>query len=155
MSKNSFTQTLIRGAPAALTVTALLLGCSAPGASSATVTLPGGEVVRVDVASTATEQRDGLSGRNTIPDGTGMVFLFSDPGVHQVWMADMSSAIDVAWIADQTVLEVLTLEPCTLPTTDQCPQWDSPASTTMLLETAPGALGAVAPGSAITISYDK
>ena len=96
----------------------LLAGCapSTSAASTATVTV-GTRQFQVEVADTADEQRAGLSGRAEVPEGTGMLFTFAGRQERQVWMAGMQTRIDAAWIVDDQVLAVETLDPCTM--TDQ------------------------------------
>ncbi len=66
----------------------------------------GGAVVRVDIASTIPTQRRGLSGRESLPDGTGMAFLFWAPARHAIWMKDMRFAIDIVWARDGKIVDI-------------------------------------------------
>lgn len=61
----------------------------------------------VDVASTSEEKRVGLSGREGLASGSGMLFLYDTGRPFQFWMKDMLFAIDIVWIApDCTVGDI-------------------------------------------------
>lgn len=66
----------------------------------------GGTVVQVDIASTIPTQRRGLSGRESLPDGTGMAFVFWAPARHAIWMKDMRFAIDIVWARDGKIVDI-------------------------------------------------
>lgn len=117
----------------------LLAGCapSTSAASTATVTV-GTRQFQVEVADTADEQRTGLSGRAEVPEGTGMLFTLAGRQERQVWMAGMQTRIDAAWIVDDQVLAVETLDPCTMTDQSMCPRWTSPGDVDALLEVPAG-----------------
>ncbi len=133
----------------------LLAGCapSTPASSTATVTV-GTRQFQVEVADTADEQRAGLSGRAEVPEGTGMLFTFAGRQERQVWMAGMQTRIDAAWIVDDQVLAIETLDPCTMTDQSKCPRWTSPGDVDALLEVPAGALEGVQVGETVTIRED-
>ncbi|MDP2641812.1 MAG: DUF192 domain-containing protein [bacterium] len=53
--------------------------------------------IRVEVAETLESRQTGLSGREFLPEGTGMLFVFEDLARHGFWMKDMNFAIDIIW----------------------------------------------------------
>jgi uncharacterized protein len=55
--------------------------------------------VRVEVVDTESERAQGLSGREALAEGEGMLFVFDDEGVHSFWMKDMKFSIDIIWIS--------------------------------------------------------
>lgn len=60
-----------------------------------------GEVpLEVEVADTEEERTLGLSGRDSLGDIDGLLFIFDEPGFHGVWMRDMRFPIDVIWIGE-------------------------------------------------------
>lgn len=137
-------------AVAALTV--VLAGCaSTPEPSSAVVEVGPVLEFQVQVATTTEEQRDGLSGREELAQGTGMLFTFEGREERQMWMAGMAFPLDVAWIVDRQVLAVDTLHPCTETDPSQCPRWASPGDVEALLEVPAGALDGIEPGTPVTI----
>lgn len=140
------------GRPAAAVAIALALtACAGQPPAHATVTI-GSAKFDVELARTADQQRDGLSDRDALPGGTGMLFTFAHADEQQVWMAGTAIALDVAWISDGQVLDVLTLDPCTEPDQDKCPRWTSPGDVDALLEVPAGALTRVAAGDAVTVT---
>lgn len=106
---------------------------------------------RVEVAQTADQQRDGLSGRDELSAGTGTLFRFGSRSEHQVWMAGMSFPLDIAWIADGKVVAIDTLTACTADDENACPRWTSPSPVDALLEVPANSLATVVPGMAVTV----
>lgn len=135
----------------ALAVLAVVVAaaCSSPR-PEATVEV-GGEVFAVELADTANEQKEGLAGREEIPAGTGMLFQFAERAEHQMWMAGMQVRIDVAWIDDDRVIGVATLEPCTDVDQTTCPRSRAPGPATALLEVPVGSLDDVAAGDVVAL----
>ena len=66
-----------------------------PPQSSVTI---GGTTISVELARTPAEQERGLSGRETLPEGTGILFIFDYPDYLGFWMPDMHFAVDIVWI---------------------------------------------------------
>jgi uncharacterized membrane protein (UPF0127 family) len=54
--------------------------------------------VRVEIADSPEERQRGLSGRQVLPEGTGMLFVMPTEGYPSVWMPDMYVALDVIWM---------------------------------------------------------
>ena len=72
-----------------------------------TTVIIGPVVVLVEVASTDFERQLGLSGRNVLEDGRGMLFMFDTEGEWGIWMKDMNFPIDIIWASqDGTVVTV-------------------------------------------------
>lgn len=53
--------------------------------------------ISVEVVTTADARERGLSGRNTLPEGKGMLFIFDQEGMWGIWMKDMLFPIDIIW----------------------------------------------------------
>lgn len=64
-------------------------------------------VVPVELATTSTAQSRGLSGRPSLPEGTGMLFLFSTPARYRFWMPDMKFSIDIIWIGSDKKIKFI------------------------------------------------
>jgi uncharacterized membrane protein (UPF0127 family) len=60
----------------------------------------GTATIRAELATTKAEQVQGLSGRTSLPENTGMLFVFDRPSYWSIWMKDMNFPIDVLWITD-------------------------------------------------------
>jgi len=58
----------------------------------------GGEIIKVDLALTPTEQENGLSFRENLKNDEGMLFIFDNVGIYPFWMKDMFFPIDIIWI---------------------------------------------------------
>ena len=52
----------------------------------------------VDVADSVKEIKTGLSGRTTLENGQGMLFIFDKLDFYGMWMKDMNFPIDIIWI---------------------------------------------------------
>jgi uncharacterized protein len=59
-----------------------------------TVTI-GNANIMVDVADTEVSREQGLSDRDSLPEGTGMLFVFDAPGHYGFWMKDMNFSLDM------------------------------------------------------------
>jgi len=58
----------------------------------------GEKVIAVEVADTEEERAKGLSGRDALAEGRGILFIFPESGYHGFWMKEMKFAIDIVWI---------------------------------------------------------
>lgn len=58
-----------------------------------------GQEIKVDLALTPAEQEQGLSGRTSLAENSGMLFVFDAPGQYNFWMKDMKFAIDMIWLS--------------------------------------------------------
>ncbi len=60
--------------------------------------------VIVEVADTPPKQTKGLSRRDMLAQGHGMLFVYSEKAERYFWMKDMRFPLDVLWIADDVVI---------------------------------------------------
>lgn len=58
----------------------------------------GDKKIQVEVAKTQKEKTKGLSGRKSLPEDQGMLFINEEPAKSSIWMKDMNFAIDIIWI---------------------------------------------------------
>ena len=58
----------------------------------------GGAAFMVEIAASPDERSRGLSGRDSLPDGSGMLFVYDNPDVPGFWMRGMYFALDFVWI---------------------------------------------------------
>ncbi len=86
-----------------LVVVLVLLGAgcgsvadNAPENNKATLEMPNGKTITVDVARTLSEQATGLSGREDV--SPGMLFCMGKTQTQNFWMLGMKVPIDVVWI---------------------------------------------------------
>ena len=67
----------------------------------------GDAVFPVELALTGEEQFQGLSGREVLPPGTGMLFIYEQESRFSFWMKEMQFPLDIVWIgANCTVVDV-------------------------------------------------
>lgn len=53
---------------------------------------------RVGVAKTPSAREKGLSGRESLGQDEGLLFIFPEPGLHGFWMKEMNFPIDIVWM---------------------------------------------------------
>lgn len=54
--------------------------------------------VKVEVVSDPAEQAEGLSNRENLANGNGMLFVYEEPSSPGIWMKEMRFNIDIVWI---------------------------------------------------------
>ncbi len=69
----------------------------------------------VEIADSDAERVRGLSGRASLEQGTGLLFIFDTSDIHGIWMKDMKFAIDIVWVADN--MQVVHIEKNVTPDT--------------------------------------
>lgn len=69
------------------------------GGASPTVSV-GGAAFGVEIAFTPEGRTRGLSGRDSLADGAGMLFVFDSGAASSFWMREMRFALDFIWIGD-------------------------------------------------------
>lgn len=62
--------------------------------------------VEVDVASTSALRERGLSGRASLKEGEGMLFVFDKEDWYIFWMKDMNFPIDIIWISGGEIADI-------------------------------------------------
>lgn len=83
-------------------------------------------MIRAEVARTPDALHQGLSGRSSLDDDRGMLFVFERPDTYCFWMKDMKFNLDIVWLDDtkRVVFIERDIAPDTYPNT-LCP--DRPA----------------------------
>ena len=64
-----------------------------------------GQSIKVDLATTPEAKTRGLSARQDLAEGEGMLFVFDNPGKYSFWMKDMNFPIDIIWLNEK--LEII------------------------------------------------
>lgn len=62
--------------------------------------------VKVEVRESQAGRQEGLSGRNSLGEDEGMLFVFEEPGYHKFWMKGMKFDLDFVWINKDQVVEI-------------------------------------------------
>lgn len=57
--------------------------------------------VNMDIADSNSERGKGLSGRISMKDDQGMIFVFDQPQIQCFWMKDMNFSLDMIWLNEQ------------------------------------------------------
>lgn len=101
------------------------------------VVFPDGFAVHVEIAADPTTREQGLMYRDSLRDRTGMLFLFTEPGVHPFWMKNTLIPLDIVWIDDQKRVAHVkyNVPPCKA---DPCPSYDPEVPARYVLEVAGG-----------------
>lgn len=94
---------------------AFLVMIRPPAYTTPTHVQVGGVTIPVEVASSQEEQTRGLSGRDSLPEGSGLLFDFKGQGVWGIWMKDMNFPIDIVWANDTVVTVAYSISPDTYP----------------------------------------
>ena len=58
------------------------------------------KTLKVDISDNNCKRELGLSGRESLKNDEGMLFIFDKVGNHGFWMKDMKFPIDILWIDD-------------------------------------------------------
>lgn len=66
----------------------------------------GSTTLEVEIADTDPARIKGLSGRKSLPNLTGMLFIFPDSSLRSFWMNEMLFDLDIIWINDGQVVEL-------------------------------------------------
>lgn len=64
--------------------------------------------ISVDVADTPAKRTQGLSGRESLSYGSGLLMKFDEDGSPGVWMKDMNFPIDIVWIDKDWIVRDVT-----------------------------------------------
>lgn len=86
----------------------------------------------VELARTPAEQQQGLMNRESMDEGSGMLFIFQWSEFHNFRMKDTLIPLDMIWIDKQfKVVRIMTAQPCIA---DQCPIYQPGIAAKYVLE---------------------
>jgi hypothetical protein len=108
---------------------------------TATHIMIAGVSLTVEIVSNATAQEKGLSGRISLPNDEGMLFVFDHEAYWSFWMVDMRFPLDIIWFNSkgQVVWMEPNLPPCT---PSDCPVITPDAQAMYVLEVNAGFVAA-------------
>jgi uncharacterized membrane protein (UPF0127 family) len=134
-------------APAACALAAWACG-AAPGShaspaptptavSGPRATMPSGAVYTLELALTPEDQAQGLMFRESLPDRTGMLFVFPEISPHHFWMKNTMIPLDMIWMDESGRVFFVSARtpPCRA---DPCPTYGPDAPVHQVLEVAAG-----------------
>jgi len=98
--------------------------------------LIGDKKISVELRRTPLEWEKGLSGRASLDENAGMLFVFPDTDVRRFWMKEMNFPIDIFWIRDNKVVGMAKGLPP--PENGIIPDATSPEAVNYVLETNAG-----------------
>jgi uncharacterized protein len=96
----------------------LTKGNTAVPSISGSPTLSFGQTaLSLEIADTEAERVQGLSGRESLPENTGLLFVYTEDSFPGIWMKDMRFPIDIAWLdKDFTLIDLeANVDPATYP----------------------------------------
>lgn len=62
--------------------------------------------INAEVSASPIKQEKGLSGRESLKDGEGMVFIFPDERNLNFWMKDMKFDLDFIWVNKDRIVDI-------------------------------------------------
>ncbi|MEM1943247.1 MAG: DUF192 domain-containing protein [Candidatus Caldarchaeum sp.] len=97
-----------------------------------------GVKVFVELADTAEKRAQGLSDRDRLEEGWGMLFVFEQPGIYSFWMYRMRFPLDIIWVdaEGRVVYVVEKAPPCQA--NEPCQSYTPPAEALYVLEVRAG-----------------
>ncbi len=106
-----------------------------------------GVVLNVELATTPAQKEKGLSGRDSLHEDHGMLFVFDTEGYWTFWMNGMRFRLDIIWFnsSRQAVFFEQGLQPCG---PESCPTFTPSAKAMYVLEVNAGFVAAhdISPG---------
>lgn len=66
-----------------------------------------GNILKVEVANTASKRSKGLGGRESLASDQGMLFIFEREGNYTFWMKGLKFPLDFIWIKGNQVLDIM------------------------------------------------
>jgi len=85
----------------------------------------GGPVIQVETVTSPAAIKQGLSGRPSMPSGTGLFFVFPELAIRSMWMPNMRFPLDIVWLDEHLSVVSITYDAKPCPTIDNCPQYTS------------------------------
>lgn len=67
----------------------------------------GNAVVKIEIADTPSKRQKGLGGRESLATDSGMLFIFDESKVYQFWMKGLKFPLDMIWIREGKVVDII------------------------------------------------
>jgi uncharacterized membrane protein (UPF0127 family) len=118
-----------------------------------TIVTINGRPVPVELAATTAEHAQGLSDRDNLAPGSGMLFVFAETKPTSFWMRNMRFNLDIVWIRDGKIVGIERNAPKPAPGTapEDLPLYESGEAVSHVLEVNAGEAAEWAVGDAVEI----
>ncbi|MDP3973735.1 MAG: DUF192 domain-containing protein [Candidatus Daviesbacteria bacterium] len=63
--------------------------------------------IKVEIADDQAKRSKGLGGRESLASDSGMLFIFPDKGQYSFWMKGLKFPLDLIWIRDDTIVDII------------------------------------------------
>ncbi|MBI2012192.1 DUF192 domain-containing protein [Candidatus Daviesbacteria bacterium] len=63
--------------------------------------------IQAEVADSPEKRRQGLGGRKSLDQGSGMLFIMDEKKRHTFWMKNLKFSIDLIWIDEDKVVDII------------------------------------------------
>jgi len=90
------------------------------------------------IVTTPEELEMGLSNYSSLPDNTGMLFVFDKPRVIKMWMKDMKFPIDIIWLDKNYKITKMERSVMPCPSPEQCDIFETLVPSKYVLEVRSG-----------------
>lgn len=123
----------------AIYLTGLLAVAIGVGCARAPSVELGGQRFEVEIVDNDQTRARGMMFRNSLPENSGMLFVFEETAMRSFWMHNCKISLDILYFDDNLKLvgQALSVPPCNL-SPEQCPTYPSNAPARYVLETNAG-----------------
>jgi uncharacterized membrane protein (UPF0127 family) len=111
----------------------------------------------VETATTSAQQQQGLSGRASMPQNQGMLFIFTRAEPYPFWMKDMNFPLDMIFINNNKIVDIFQNVPQPKNSNAKLPIYTPSASANQVLEINAGLSKAdgFKKGDTVSVSLSK
>lgn len=92
--------------------------------------------IQVEVVKKTKDLEQGLSGRESLDENNGMLFILPERKIAPFWMKDMKFSIDIIWIDNEAVVYIV--EDAKIPISSSIPTYTPDKPATHVLEVNAG-----------------
>jgi len=64
------------------------------------------ELLNIEISADELSRTKGLSGRESLGENWGMIFIFEEEAKHNFWMKDMNFPLDILYIKNDEIVEI-------------------------------------------------